>query len=304
MNMKKIVVHSGGFHADDLFATATTLLYLEKEGYSREQVEIIRTRDKGIIETADFVLDVGGVFDEATFRFDHHQEFGAGERENGIPYASFGLVWHSLGPKLGLSEYVLTYVDERMVQTIDALDNGVDVFGESAALIPHVYILQSAIRALHPTWNEENYSLNDAFFKALEIARTLLDREIRNAVSEEEGREIIRNQYELTRDSMPELLVLDGHYPYGSSVESMPEVRFVVKPSEDGQTWKVRTVRKGRKSFEARTLFPESWAGKRDEELAEITGVPGAVFVHNKRFIAVAKTKEGALELAKKALKQ
>ena len=34
----------------------------------------------------------------------------------------------------------------------------------------------------------------------------------------------------------------------------------------------------------------------------EITGVPDAVFVHSKRFMASAKSKEGALKLAKMAL--
>ena len=48
--------------------------------------------------------------------------------------------------------------------------------------------------------------------------------------------------------------------------------------------------------------FPKSWSGKRGEELAEITGVKDAVFCHNDIFFAVAKSKEGAIELAKKAI--
>jgi len=54
--------------------------------------------------------------------------------------------------------------------------------------------------------------------------------------------------------------------------------------------------------YENRKNFPEAWAGKRDGELARATGVPDALFCHTNRFLAVAKTKEGALALAKLAI--
>ncbi|MEK7088001.1 MAG: MYG1 family protein, partial [Patescibacteria group bacterium] len=40
----------------------------------------------------------------------------------------------------------------------------------------------------------------------------------------------------------------------------------------------------------------------RDAKLAEVTGVPDAVFAHRNRFMAVARSKEGAIALAKLAL--
>ena len=55
-------------------------------------------------------------------------------------------------------------------------------------------------------------------------------------------------------------------------------------------------------SFVCRKDLPESWAGKTDEKLAEITGVKDSVFCHTKRFMCVAKSKEGAIELAKIAI--
>ena len=48
--------------------------------------------------------------------------------------------------------------------------------------------------------------------------------------------------------------------------------------------------------------LPEGWAGLRDKELARVTGVSDAVFAHRNRFMAVAKSKEGAIALAKLAL--
>ena len=83
---KTIVTHSGRFHADDLFATAIMLEYLDGEA------EVIRSVDPKVIEKADYVLDIGRVYDPSKNRFDHHQGT-AGARSNGISYASAGLVW-------------------------------------------------------------------------------------------------------------------------------------------------------------------------------------------------------------------
>ena len=96
MDMKKriaIITHSGSFHPDDCFAVATLLIYLESQPLP---AVVKRTRDAKVIKTGDFVVDVGNVYDPSKDRFDHHQEGGAGIRDNGIPYASFGLVWKKL----------------------------------------------------------------------------------------------------------------------------------------------------------------------------------------------------------------
>ena len=55
-------------------------------------------------------------------------------------------------------------------------------------------------------------------------------------------------------------------------------------------------------SFKSRKLFPESWAGLKDEALKNETGVETATFCHNGRFICCAKTKEDAIKLAEIAV--
>lgn len=69
----KIITHSGKFHADEVFATAVLEILLGKD-----KVEIIRSRDNSVIDSGDYVVDVGGVYDPKTNRFDHHQEERAG----------------------------------------------------------------------------------------------------------------------------------------------------------------------------------------------------------------------------------
>ena len=73
---------------------------------------------------ADMRVDVGRRSDPATGDFDHHQKGGAGERPNGIRYASFGLVWRQLGAQLGGGDEAAAAIDERLVQGVDANDTG------------------------------------------------------------------------------------------------------------------------------------------------------------------------------------
>jgi uncharacterized UPF0160 family protein len=55
-------------------------------------------------------------------------------------------------------------------------------------------------------------------------------------------------------------------------------------------------------SFAQRLPLPERWAGLRDADLAAASGVPDAVFVHTRRFVGAARSREGAMAMARKAM--
>ncbi len=52
-------------------------------------------------------------------------------------------------------------------------------------------------------------------------------------------------------------------------------------------------------SFAQRLSLPQAWAGLRDAELAAASGVADAVFVHVRRFVGAARSREGALAMAR-----
>jgi uncharacterized UPF0160 family protein len=302
MKRKTIITHNGRFHADDLFAVETALRFYELQGISRDDVDIVRTREDEVIARGDCVLDVGGIYDPQTLRFDHHQEGGAGARENGVPFAAFGLIWKSFGKDIAGDEDIARAIDERLVQTIDAFDNGVDILGEPKIKIPHRFLLQDFFASLYPAWNEKVYDASHAFEKALAVAHLILEREIVHAQGEGEGNQRALEMYNKTKNMFPEILLLEERLPHSKVVSAHPEILFIIQPSEEKDTWKINVARDEGGIFASRILFPELWGGKRNNELANLTGVPDAVFVHNKRFVAVAKGKDGALSLAKKAL--
>ena len=90
----RLVTHSGSFHCDEVLGYAILRRALPPEALGTSS--LTRTRDPSVIEGADIVWDVGGVFDPARGRFDHHQR-GAPTRLDGSPYSSAGLLWAAYG---------------------------------------------------------------------------------------------------------------------------------------------------------------------------------------------------------------
>lgn len=290
---KIIATHDGKFHADDVCAVAALALLIDGP------IEVIRTRDIKKIEKADFVVDVGGVFNASNQRFDHHQEGGAGSRENGIPYAAFGLVWKTHGESLCGSLEVAKIIDRDMVATLDASDNGVNVFSTD---IPDVnmYGLDSVVNAFVSTWKEGDRDIDVAFAELVKFVKALLAREIMRVRAKMEARDFVEKAYKEAADKR--IIILDGPYPSRDILSKYPEPLYFIRPRLDDGKWSVETVRDDTRSFVNRKDFPKEWGAKTDGEFAKISGVSDAVFCHKNLFLAVADSKEGAIALAKRAL--
>jgi len=295
---KILVTHNGTFHADDLFATAVfSILY-------NGNIKVIRTRDPKIIESADIVYDTGGVYDASLNRFDHHQMGGAGLRPNGIPYASFGLVWKTYGEQICGSKEVSEKIDEKIAQHIDAIDNGVDftnpIYGGSVPYGPDVVFMNNK-----PTWKEENKDLDTIFNEQTKKVKEFLLREIEVTKSDTEAINIMVEAYKKSENK--KIVIIDNDFPrylYQDTMSRFPEPIYLVFPSGHSNMWKVEAISKAPNTMENRKLFPESWRGYLDEDpkLKEITGVPEVIFCHKSGFLIVAHTKEAAIALAQKAL--
>lgn len=290
-----LVTHNGKFHADDIFACATLKLLLQKQNIS---FTVERTRDEQIINQADYVFDVGGIYDPEQKRFDHHQIGGAGNRENGTPYAAFGLVWKEYGAQVCGSDAIASFLDNRLVAPIDAEDNGMSICSIHGDISP--YKIQDVFASFRPTWKEgyTDAEYMKQFLYAVDLAVIILEREIAWHKDAEQARDLFNADYEKRKHD--QIIVLSDQYPWELFAHEHEDILFVVYPRCD--VWRVGTIRKEKFSFENKKDFPETWAGLRDADLQRITGVPDAIFCHNARFLAVAKSKEGAIQLAEKAL--
>lgn len=293
----KIVTHDSRFHADDIFSIATlSLVYKGK-------INVKRTRDEKLIQEADIVLDVGGVYDADKKRFDHHQKEGAGVRENGIPYASFGLIWKHFGHEL-CSGRVWEYIENKIVQPIDAGDNGVSTFDVKEQYGVSPYLAPTMLYSFMPSW-KENKTFDEAFYDAVDIVKKILEREILRAEHSFESEEIILADYEKAEDKR--IIILDKKYSFsdediGRALHDKEEVLYFIKYREEHDQWSVKAMRKEPDDFSTRKPFPREWAGLSDAELQKVSGVDDAVFCHRGVFLVVSKSLEGAISLAKKSL--
>jgi uncharacterized UPF0160 family protein len=292
---KKLVTHNGSFHTDDVFAAALLSIVMEKEG---DKYEIIRTRDEEKIKEGDIVFDVGGVYDEEAGRFDHHQPGGAGARGNNIEYSSFGLLWKKFGRELASPERVWEIVDKKLVSPIDAGDNGQDIFESKHEVMP--YLLQDVMGTFRRTWKEGQENNDDYFHKAVRWAKEILVREIIRAEDLLEAEAKVLADYQRSKDKR--IVLLEEDYPYESVLAALPEPLFVVvKRSSDGM-WKVQAVRETTHAFKNRKDLPKSWGGLAGEKFQSVSGVSDGVFCHRALFMALARSKEGAVALAERAI--
>lgn len=297
-NIITIVTHSGQFHADDIFAVATLVLALE----DTHEIKIVRSRDPKIINEADYVVDVGGIYNEEKKRFDHHQEGRAGSRENGIFYSSFGLVWKAYGDNITGSSEIMTTLDKKLVSSIDARDNGL---ASPKPLIEDVYMYDICdfFGAYKIGWKDDEKELDINFMFCVNIAKNLLKREIKGLKDKKEAEDEIEVEYSRSKDKR--LIILNKYYSrHTDMLSEYNDVLMVLSPKLMDGTWGVEMIRKDPKSYDARLYFPKSWAGKSGKELEEITGVVGSLFCHNGRFLVVARSKEAALKLAHLALQE
>lgn len=304
--------HNGSFHADDLVAAVLAQL-----AHPNRTMRLARSRDPGVLELCHIVFDVGGVYNSANGRFDHHQMGGAGARPNGIKYSSAGLAWKEWGEAICRSHIRIRgltadagkaadAVDHHFIQVVDAVDNGQPLFsggtpnfGENA----HGLSLSGVLSSLNPCWFEEPTpdAYDTAFVKAALIAATFLEAAINSAIGAVMAEDRVREA--VTNSPDPRVILLKGFLPWKEIIGPMSqEALYVVFPAEDGGGWRIQGVPVAPASFELRKALPAAWRAKPQAELAELTGVPDVVFCHGNGFIGGARSLEGALRMAELAL--
>jgi uncharacterized UPF0160 family protein len=291
----KVATHNGSFHADEVFALAALSLL-------GEPIEIVRTRDADALVAADVRVDVGFASDPAAGDFDHHQKGGAGERANGVLYASFGLVWREYGARLCDGDAdVAARVDQSLVQGVDANDTGQAVV---APILDGVrpMTVSGMIGGLNRRWDEQLSAAEERarFDEALALAGPIVAREIASAAAQQRAVRIVEAAVSGARDAR--VIELERDVPWKEVVVTQaPAALFVVYPKRQG--WGLEAIPRELGSFTNRRDLPEAWAGLDGPDLARVTGVDDALFAHVKRFLAVATSRAGIDALAEQALR-
>jgi uncharacterized UPF0160 family protein len=302
MTITHLVTHSGGFHADELLSSVIlTRLF--------PQAELVRSRDTAWTTPAPdkIIYDVGRAYDADAQIFDHHQRPNP-LREDGQPYSSFGLIWAQYGrdylrafgvPDADIDDIHSSF-DNGFVLPIDLVDNG-DLAPATAGQLAGL-TLPALLGTLKPVFDDRSPDADDrAFAAALPIARAFIEGSIAGKAAKRRAEAVVLEA--IAQAGPSRVLELPMGMPFRKAIETAgaDHMLFVVHPRDSD--WAITGIRLSGDGFEQRADLPAAWAGLTDDALEAACGVKGAKFCHNGLFIAVASTREAALEMADLAVK-
>ncbi|KAL5501627.1 hypothetical protein ACEPAH_8887 [Sanghuangporus vaninii] len=322
---KTIGTHNGTFHCDEALAC-----FLLRWTSAYQDSAVVRTRDPKILDTCDIVVDVGGVYDHDSQRYDHHQRgfdalFGHGFATK---LSSAGLIYKYYGKEIIASRLHLP-VDspevnllwlklyKEFIEAIDAIDNGIPQYPQNApAGYKNRTDLSSRVGWLNPPWNEPKTTAEvDALFAR---ASAMTGEEFFNrldyyAKSWMPARDLVASALSSRKEVHPSgrIILFEQFAPWKEHLfdieqeQAIPEKElplYVLYPDETASNWRIQAVPVSPDSFESRKSLPEPWRGVRDGALSQLTEIPGCIFVHASGFIGGNTTKEGVMAMAIAAL--
>ncbi|KAI9298533.1 metal-dependent protein hydrolase [Neoconidiobolus thromboides FSU 785] len=321
-NMVKIGTHNGTFHCDEALA-----VYMLKQLPEYKQAEVVRSRDPKVLEQCDVVVDVGGVYDASTHRYDHHQrefkdtfssDYTTRLSSAGLVYKHFGkrIISQTLDLDINDSKVELLFqkIYENFVHALDAIDNGVEKY--ETTLTPRYYEstnLPSRVGHLLPYWNQPQTDLDQRFVSATELAGSeFIDRVKYYGLAWLPGRDIVLEAINKRFDyhDSGKIVVFEDYCPWKDHVFTLEkelnlgdQLTYVIYHDEIGSSYRVQCIPVQQGSFQSRLPLPEEWRGVRDDDLSAKSDIPQCIFVHASGFIGGNKTKQGALNMAIHALK-
>ncbi len=271
------LTHNGKFHADDVFAAS--LLSIVRPGITIRRVSSVPENFDGL------------VFDIGRGRFDHHQK-DAEIRENGIPYAAFGLLWREFGQSIFLKDCgpedaakEAAIFDEKFIQPLDEDDN--TGCGNQLAGI---------ISAFNPSW-DSGADADTCFTEAVSFAGVILHKKFESVFGQQRAKAFVAEA--LASAAENSIVTLTRFAPWKSAlIPSSAE--FVIYPSQRGG-YNAQAVPKSPDGEDVKCPFPQEWAGKENEELQTASGLKALRFCHKGRFLIAAETLEGAREACRLA---
>lgn len=274
-----VATHNGGFHADDVLAFALIRQFHDADA------RLVRTRDPDLLAQADLVVDVGGELDPSRGRFDHHQNAYTGER------SSAGLVLDWLEAQGQVTPGLAQVLRHELVDYVDAVDNGRRTPERG---VPCFTSLVGSYNEIEPADGDPH----GPFLAAAAMARDVLEGVQKGFARTEAARvEVVAEMEQAPREGRA-VLCFDRYLPWKGAYFDNGGVEhpsdFVLFPAEG--RWRVVAIPPEPGSFAKKRPFPESWAGLENEELAAVVGVPGSLFCHKNRFIAVFASREAAVE--------
>ncbi|XP_071647583.1 MYG1 exonuclease-like [Temnothorax longispinosus] len=293
-------------------------------GHSAARVRLYcqaKSQDRSVLDNCDIVVGVGGEYDPSRHRYDHHaREFQESVstivKKSGCNWtnklSSAGLIYCHFGHdilKRILSDVTKdaledTIVDEifkiiydTFIQEIDAIDNNKQIYRSTTNLTARVRRLNYQNENIKTQFEKAIALAQDEFLEILHVTKNITDMQ-----------RAVENRFEV--DSSGEIVMV----PQSSRCQNMwrqfivvylaekmnvsPSIKYAI--FKTGNSYRIKCMPV---SSECAMLLPEAWGGLQSDALVKVCGIEGAVRVDSNRKTGVHKTKNGAMTMARKALK-
>lgn len=230
-----------------------------------------------------------------------------------LPTSLAGLFWHQFGeacclqvcPDLQVAHYLQETMQRDVILGMDGYTNGflLTVSEESGChfATPCFYEILDWYLSFPESQGKNQKS---ALANVSSLLQLLLSRVLHRAMDRMQNMEYVANKIRTARNH---IMVLDrfAHWQEivaSGQIEGSKGIWFVIYPSNKGG-YNVQPVicRYAEGGF--RKTFPQEWYGCNGLELRKVSGIPTAMFVHEKGFLGAAETKEDAIAMAKKAIR-
>lgn len=288
--MFKVITHSQQFHLDELMAVSLLSLYV----FDGQKFELIRTRDKAIIEAGQsepdtFVVDVGLKYDPVMRNFDHHQNDSSLCWDDGVPLSSCGMVWKWLRANKYLNskmnDETMNVLEQEFIRRVDMQDNGIAKFSDCNFLV------------MYNRKPDDPREQDKQFMMALKPAKSHFINYfvyVRGNMKAEKGIvKAIKNSEKYKNIVVCESNIKDA----AKRVAHLPDKKMVIYPHSKG-AWAIETVPLTvNDDYSKRVPAPQEWLGLSGEELEKASGIKGLFFCHKGAFITMFR---GELEDAVK----
>jgi len=288
-----LITHDGKFHPDDVFSTMFLAKIVENPVVYRASVRENLVNEKAII------------YDVGFGKFDHHGADAKYRKNSPIKYCSFGLLWEEYGRQYLETiesvdrESLYKRVEEKLILQIDGMDNGLFYKIDSPYKILD---LDAIIDGFNATW-EETIDSDKLFMEAVRVAEIIFVHVIRKENSMIKAMQLVEEKIKTVQNN---ILLLDEYMPYSEAIftsknDLAKTIKVVVLPSNRGG-YNIKPLTVSLDSKDLVVNWPKNYRGKRDKELALLTGVKTATFMHATGFLASTETKEDAIKLANIAI--
>lgn len=267
---KKIQVHGGKFHMDDVMCVILAMR-------ANPEIEVVRGGEPMVNDDDTIVADYGNT------EFDHHDQGKIRTYEDGIKMSACGLMMEKFGEELFPDEYVRRNVLKNVIKGIDAIDNG------QTGMIDNIGVsMTDIVRVFNGTWDSRCKDGMKLFYEAVSVTKVIFEKEIERIQSNERAENIITDAYEKAEDK--HIIVFEQYVPAKEYfAENTEDVKFIIFPSNRG-------------GYTLATVPPDMDHIMEQRCSIAMSGkdaIEGVTFIHQNLFIAATETVESAVALAK-----